>query len=129
MMNTDPTMESLVSICANDENFYGVISSVQSLYNYLKENQSSRCEEEYTRLLAYLIENYLDEKKKLFLRRYLGERVGMKMEDEHAAKYFKKRLRKAEMIEVLKQHYQLTGKRLIITSVDYDQQKFKVKTA
>jgi hypothetical protein len=47
--------------------------------------------------------------------------------DEYAARYFKQRLVKAEILNLLKQHRNLTGKWLVITSIDYDHQKFKVQ--
>ena len=68
MTNTsNPTMESLISVCANDENFYAVVSNLQSLYTYLQQNPSPRCEDDYVRLMAHLLENYLDTKKTIVL--------------------------------------------------------------
>ena len=129
MIYTSPqTLESLMSVCANDENFYTVISTLQSLYHYLQQNPSPRCEDDYLRLMAHLLENYLDTRKQLFLRQYLGEMIASQAQDNYSAQYFKQRFAHAEILDLLKNHRKLTGRRLILTSVDYDRQKFKVKT-
>ena len=129
MTDTSPqTLESLISVCANDDNFYAVISNLQSLYNYLQQNPSPRCEDDYIRLMAHLLENYLDTRKQLFLRQYLGEMIARQAQDNYSAQYFKQRFANAEILDLLKNHRKLTGRRLILTSVDYDRQKFKVKT-
>ena len=128
MTSTSLDMESLISIYASEESFYEVISHIQSLYHYLKENKSTTAEEDYRKLMAHLIEQYLDEKKQSFLRHHLGEKIARATKDEYAARYFKKKIASIEMIEVLKQHNKLTGKRLMISSVDYEEQKFKLKT-
>lgn len=121
------TLESLISISASGDKFYALVSNLQSLYAYLRHNSSPRCEENYLLLMAHLLENYLDAPKQLFLRRSLAEMIARQTQDEYAARYFKQRLVKAEILNLLKQHRNLTGKWLVITSVDYDHQKFKVK--
>ena len=125
---SNPAMESLLSVCANDENFYAVVSNLQSLYTYLQDNPSPRCEDDYIRLMAHLLENYLDTRKQLFLRQHLGTMIAHHTKDDYAAQYFKQRFTQAEILDLLKHHHQLTGKRLVLTSVDYESQKFKVKT-
>ena len=77
--------------------------------------------------MAHLLENYLDAPKQLFLRRHLAETIARQAQDEYAAYYFKQRFATAEILELLKHHHNLTGKRLILTHVDYDRHKFKVK--
>ena len=127
--NSTLDSDSLISLLANDENFYALISKLQSLYNYLQHNSSTRCEEDYRQLMAHLLANYLDRPKQLFLRQYLGEMIARQAQDNYAAQYFKQRFATAEILDLLKHHQNLTGKRLVLTSVDYDRQKFKVKTA
>jgi hypothetical protein len=121
------TLESLVSISANGDNFYALVSNLQSLYAYLRHNSSPRCEDNYLRLMTHLLENYLDASKQLFLRQHLGEMIARQIQDEGAARYFKQRFAHAEILDLLKHHRNLTGKWLVLTSVDYDRQKFKVK--
>ena len=65
------SIESLITLSANGDNFYAVISTLQSLDTFLQHNSSSRYEDNYGKLMAYLIENYLDESKQLFLRQLL----------------------------------------------------------
>ncbi|MDJ0634458.1 MAG: hypothetical protein QNJ34_14825 [Xenococcaceae cyanobacterium MO_188.B29] len=129
MTNTSPqTLESLISVCADSDNFHAVISNLQSLHQYLQHNSSPRCEDDYLKLMAHLLENYLDTPKQLFLRQYLGEMIARQAQDDYSAQYFKQRFTNAEILDLLKNHRKLTGRRLILTSVDYDRQKFKVKT-
>ncbi len=120
-------LESLISISANEDSFYHLAATIQSLYISLREKSSPRCEENYLRLMAHLLENYLDAPKKLFLRRHLSEIIARQTQDEYAAHYFKQRFAQAKILDLLKHHRELTGKWLILTNVDYDQQKFKVK--
>ena len=121
------TLESLISISANGDNFYALISSLQSLYAFLRDNSSPRCEDNYLRLMAHLLENYLDTPKQLLLRRHLAEMIARQTQEDYAAHYFKQRFAQAEILDLLKHHHNLTGKWLILTQVDYDHQKFKVK--
>ena len=121
------SIKSLITLSADGDNFYAVISTLQSLYTYLQHNSSSKCEDNYGKLMAYLIENYLDESKQLFLRQHLAEMIARQTKDEQAAGYFKQRFTKAELLDLLKHYHNLTGKRLVVTSVDYDRQKFKLK--
>ena len=121
------SIESLITLSADGDNFYAVISTLKSLNIYLQHNSSSRCEDNYWKLMAYLIENYLDESKQLFLRQHLAEIIARQTKDEQAAGYFKQRFTTADILDLLKHHHNLTGKRLVLTRVDYDRQKFKLK--
>lgn len=121
------TLESLISISADGDSFYVLASTIQSLNSSLKEQTSTRGKENYLRLMAYLLENYLNTAKLLFLREHLAEMVARQTQDDYAARYFKQRFAKAEIHELLKHHHKLTGKWLILTHVDYDHQKFKIK--
>jgi|GEM_PF-3437538 len=119
--------ESLVSISASKDSFYVLASTIRSLHNSLKENASDRGEDNYLRLMACLLENHLDTPKQLFLRQHLTETIARQTQDDYAAHYFKQRFATAEIYELLKHHHNLTKKWLIISDVDYDQQKFKIK--
>jgi hypothetical protein len=77
--------------------------------------------------MAHLLENYLDTPKKLFLRQHLAEMIARQTQHDYAAHYFKQRFAHAEILDLLKHHRKLTGKWLVLTSVDYSHQKFKVK--
>lgn len=121
------TLESLVSISADEDSFYVLASTIQSLYNSLKEDASTRGKDRYLKLMAYILESYLNKPKLSFLRQHLAEAIARQTQDDYAAHYFKQRFAKAEIYELLKQHHNLTGKWLILTHVDYDHQKFKVK--
>lgn len=122
------SFESLISISANDEDsFYVLASTLQCLYTSLREHPSTKCEENYVRLMAHFLENYLSAPKKLFLRQQLGEMIARQTQDDYAGHYFKKRFAHAQMLDLLQHHRNLTGKWLILTSVDYDYHKFKVK--
>lgn len=120
-------LDTIISIDANNKDFYSLIVNLQSLYNYLQHNSSSRCENNYIELMAHLLENYLDSRKKLFLRNHLGDMIADQTDNEYAAQYFKKRFSEAALLDLLKYHHNLTGKWLILTSVDYEKQKFKLK--
>ena len=48
-------------------------------------------------------------------------------QDDYAAHYSKQRFAWAKILDLLKHYRKLTGKLLILTNVDYDHQKFKVK--
>ena len=63
----------------------------------------------------------------MFLRQHLAEMIARQTKDEQAAGYFKQRFTPADILDLLKHHHNLTGKRLILTSVDYNRQKFKLK--
>jgi len=92
MENTAPnTLESLLSLVANEENFSALVSHLQSLNNYWQHNPNPPCQDDYVRLMAHLIENYLDDPKKLFLRQHLVEMIARQTEDDYAAQYFKQR--------------------------------------
>ena len=121
------TLESLISISANEDSFYSLVSAIQGLYSSLRNDYSPRCEDNYLRLMAHLLENYLDAPKQLFLSRHLAEMIARRTQDEYAAHYFKQRFARAKILDLLKHHRNLTGKWLILTNVDYDHQKFKVK--
>lgn len=121
------TVETLISISAQGDNFYAVISKLQGLHSYLQHNSSSRCEDDYLVLLEYVLENYLDERKKLFFRQRVGEIITASIKDPHAAKYFKQRFARMKLINLLKQHRKSTDKWFILDSIDYKAQKFKVK--
>ena len=128
MTNTStPTLESLISLAANDENFSTIISNLQSLYLYLQENPSKRCENDYVKLMAHLLDNYLNASKKLSLRQYLVEMIAHQTQDDYAAQYFKQRFTNAELSDLLQHHRGLTGTTLILTNVDYGRHKFKLK--
>ena len=121
------TIESLISISAKGDNFYALVSNLQGLYTYLQHNSSSRCEDDYLRLLAHILETYLDERKKSLFRKRIGQMIANHIESSSAAHYFRQRFARANFLDLLKHHRQLTGKLLILTSVDYNHQKFKVK--
>ena len=121
------TIESLISISAKGDNFYTLVSNLQGLYAYLRHNSSSRSEEDYLRLLAHLLENYLDEPKKRFFRQRVGQMIADHAESSSAAHYFRQRFARTKIFDLLKHHRKLTGKWLILTGVDYADQKFKVK--
>ncbi len=128
MTNTSsPTLESLISFAANDENFYATISNLQSLDSYWQHNPSTQCEHDYIRLMAHLLENYLNASKKLVLRQHLVEMIARQTQDDYAAQYFKQRFTNADLLDLLQHHRSLTGTRLVLTNVDYDRQKFKLK--
>lgn len=121
------TLESLISISVQEDSFYVLASTIQSLYSSLREQPSVKCEDNYLRLMAHLLENYLNAPKKSFLRQHLSETIARQTQDDYAAHYFKKRLASSEILELLKHHHNLTGKWLILTNVDYSHQKFKLK--
>ena len=79
--------------------------------------------------MAYLLDNYLHQTKKEYLRQYLTKIIARKIQDNCAAYYFTQRLKEAETLELLEHHYRLTGKFLVLTKVDYKHQKFKLKQA
>lgn len=112
---------------ANGENFSIVISKLKALHIYLNDNPSSKCQDDYLSTMAFLLEHYLDSKKQLFLRNHLGEIIVENIEDNGAIKYFKKRLAKAKILDLLKYHHNITKKRLFLTEINYDNQEFKVK--
>ena len=103
------------------------MSTLQSLYICLCDKSSSREEDNYLRLMAYLLENYLDRGKKLSLRGYLGEMIAGQIKENSAASYFRQRCAYVEIFDLLQWHHHLTGKWLMLTDVDYDRQKFKLK--
>ncbi|MDJ0593085.1 MAG: hypothetical protein QNJ72_24390 [Pleurocapsa sp. MO_226.B13] len=121
------TLESLISISADEDNFYVLASTIQSLYTSLREQPSPRCEDNYLRMMAHLLENYLNASKQLFLRQQLAKTIARQTKDDHATHYFKQRFAKTEILELLKHHHKLTGRWLVLTHVDYERQKFKVK--
>ena len=128
MTNTSPPLlESLISLAGNDENFLAITSHLQSLYLYLQENPSTQCEDDYVKLMAHLLENYLNAPKKLGLRQHLVEMIARQTNDDYAAQYFRQRFTHAELLDLLQHHRSLTGTRLVLTNVDYDHQKFKLK--
>ena len=120
-------MESLISISAQGENFYTLVSNLQGLYSFLRHNNSSRCEENYLRLLTHLLENYLDERAKSYFRQRISQMIANHTESSTAADYFRQRFARANFLDLLKHHRKLTGKWLVLTSVDYTGQKFKVR--
>ena len=61
------TIESLISISAQGDNFSALVWNLQGIYTFLQHNSSSRCEENYLRLLAHLLENYLDDRQTLIV--------------------------------------------------------------
>ena len=126
-ITSPPALESLISLCGNEDKFYALVWNLQSLYQFLQHNPSTRCEDNYVRLMAHLLENYLNEQKTLVLRKHLGDMIVRQTKDEYAAQYFKQRLAQANIFDLLKHHHKLTGQILVLTSVDYDRQKFKVK--
>ncbi len=105
MINTSiTTIESLISIAANGNNFNAVVSNLQGLYAYLQHSFSSRCEDGYLRLLADFLENYLDAPKKLFSRKYLGGIIAHQTHEKYAHRYFNQRCAHAEILGLLKHH-------------------------
>ena len=120
-------LESLISISANEDNFYALASTLQSLYICLCDKSSPREEDNYLRLMAYLLENYLDTAKQLSLRSHLAEMIGGQIEEDCAGRYFRQRCGYVGILNLLQWHHDLTGKWLILTNVDYDRQKFKLK--
>ena len=128
MTITSPSiLKHLISVGAHEDKFYCLVWNLQSVYKYLQHNHSSRCEDNYVRLMAHLLENYLDTSKKLALRKHLGDIIARQSKDKFAARYFKQRCAHANILDLLKQHHQLTGQILVLTSVDYDRHKFHVK--
>lgn len=128
MENTSPnTLDSLISLAANDENFYAVVSHLQSLHNHWQHHPSTQGEDDYIKLMAHLLENYLNDQQQLFLRQHLVEMIARQTEDDYAAQYFKQRLATAELWDLLQHHLRFTQTRLVLTRVDYDRQKFKLK--
>ncbi len=128
MENTAPnTLESLLSLVANEENFSALVSHLQSLNNYWQHNPDPPCQDDYVRLMAHLIENYLDDQQQLFLRQHLVEMIARQTEDDYAAQYFKQRFATAELLDLLQHHLHLTNTRLVLTRVDYNRHKFKLK--
>ena len=121
------TIESLISISAKGDNFYALVSNLKGLYTYLQHNSSSRCEEDYLKLLAHILENYLDERKKSLFRKRIGQMIAEHAKSCSAAHYFRQRFAQTKILDLLKHHRNLTGKWLVLTSVDYTDQKFKVK--
>ena len=121
------TIESLISISAKGDNFSALVSNLQGLYSFLQHNSSSRCEEDYLRLLAHILENYLDERKKSLFRKRIGQMIADHVESSSAAQYFRQRFAQTKILDLLKHHRKLTGKWLVLTSVDYTDQKFKIK--
>lgn len=121
------TLESLISISANGDNFYALASTLQSLYISLQESCSTKCEDNYVRLMAHFLEKYLEPAKLLFLRQRLAEMIARQTQDDYAAHYFKQRFAHTQMLELLQHHHNLTGKWLSLTHVNYDHQKFKLK--
>ena len=126
-ITSSPALESLISLCGNEDKFYSLVWNLQSLSQFWQHNPSTCCQDNYVRLMAHLLENYLNESKKITLRKHLGEIIVRQIKDEYAAQYFKQRLAKANLLDLLKHHHQLTGQILVLTGVDYDRQKFKVK--
>ena len=121
------TIESLISISAKGDNFYALVSNLKGLYTYLQHNSSSRCEEDYLKLLAHILENYLDERKKSLFRKRIGQMIADHVESSSAAQYFRQRFAQTKILDLLKHHRKLTGKWLVLTSDDYTDQKFKIK--
>ncbi len=121
------TMESLISVSAKGDNFYALVSNLQGLYSFLQHNSSSRCEDNYLRLLTHLLENYLDERTKSYFRQRISQMIANHTESSSAADYFRQRFARANFLDLLKHHRKLTGKWLVLTSVDYTDQKFKIK--
>ena len=126
-ITSPPALESLISLCANEDKFYALVWNLQSLHQFLQHNPSSRCEDDYVRLMAHLLETYLNEQKTLVLRKHLGDMIVRQTKDEYAAQYFKQRLVQANILDLLNYYHKLTGQILVLSSVDYDHQKFKVK--
>lgn len=121
------SLESLISICANEDSFYVLASTIKTLYSSLQEQPSQRCEDDYLKLMAHLLENYLDAPKRRFLRQHLSEAIARETQDDYAAHYFKQRFAQGEILDLLKHHRKITGELLILTNVDYNHQKFKLK--
>ncbi len=112
---------------SNSENFYLIISKLQGLHIYLNNYPSSKCKDDYLTTMAHLLEDYLDSQKQLYLRHYLRKIIVTQIKDNGAVKYFKKRFAKIKIRELLQYHYNLTGKRLLLTNINYEHQKFKLK--
>lgn len=111
----------------NTETFSIVIAKLQALHIYLNNNPSSQCKDNYLTIMAYLIERYLDTQKQSYLCDYLVKMIVTQIEDKGAIKYFQTRFTNAKILDLLQYHYNLTGKRLFLTCINYKNQKFKVK--
>ena len=121
------TLESLVSISADGDSFYVLASTIQSLYTCLKEddiNQRQRSLLETDGIFTRKLSQYSEA---IVLTSAFSRNGCSSNSRRLCGALFKQRFAKAEIHELLKHHHKLTGKWLILTHVDYDHQKFKVK--
>ena len=119
--------ESLISISSNEDSFYVLVSTLQSLYFHLKDNYSAERINDYLKLMAHLLENDLSTSKMNFLRSHLVKTIMHESRDEFAARYFQDRVSKLDLITLLKYHHRLTGNILVLTNIDYSEEYFKIK--
>ncbi len=127
MTNINQIEQDSLNFLTNSQNFSIIISKLKALNIYLNDYPSSKCKNDYLSTMAYLLEHYLNSQQQFFLRHYLGKIIVQNIKDNSAAKYFKERLANAKILNLLQYHHNLTGKRLFLTNIDYDNEKFKVR--
>ena len=128
MSNISPVeFESLISISSNEDSFYVLVSTTQSLYFYLKNNYSRDRTSEYFKLLAHLLENHLNPSKKKSLHTKLIKMIIGQSRDEVTARYFYNRFSRLDILKLLEYHHNLTGNLLVLANVDYSEENFKIK--
>lgn len=121
------TLESLISTSSKEDSFYILASTIQSLYNFLQNNCSLKTKNDYLKLMAYFLENYLDKPKLMFLRQYLEKTIINRIQKDCTKKYFKQRLNNTELFELLKHYNKLTGNYIVLSHINYSKKKFKIK--
>lgn len=119
--------DSLVSISSQDDSFYVLASTIQSLYSYLRDSYSSGAIKEYMKLIAHLLEQDLDLTKRFLVHQYLVEMITELTTDEYAIRYFKQRFAQMTLLELLEYHHKMTGNLLILSNLNYSEKKFKIK--
>lgn len=121
------TLESLISISSNEDNFYILASTIQSLHSFLQNNYSLKTKNDYLKLITYFLENYLDKPKLIFLRQYLQKTIIHQIQEDCTKKYFTKRLTNIELFKLIKHYHNLTGNLLVLNHVNYSKKKFKIE--
>ena len=128
MSNISPLeFESLISISSNEDSFYVLVSTTQSLYFYLKNHYSPDGISNYLKLLAHLLENHLNPSKKKSLHTKLIQMIIGQSRDDVTARYFYNRFSQSDILELLEYHHNLTENLLILANIDYSEENFKIK--
>ena len=127
MTNINQIEQDSLNFLTNSENFSIIISKLKALNIYLNDYPESKCKNDYLSTMAHLLEHYLNSQQQFFLRHYLGKIIVENIKDHGAAKYFKKRLPNTNILNLLQYHHDLTGKRVFLTNIDYNNEKFKVR--